>query len=339
MSDSSIVVTGTAQKLAWTTRALPPVEAIADGVWSVPVPCSDFSIRYTLAYLISSADGGFVIIDPGWNAAESRAALRAGIARAGFSIDQLSGVVVTHHHPDHVALADIARPRAWVGMHVLEARYMRERPGPEDWMDGERRWLLDLGVPPAALPTVQSTAEELTSHHVQIPVDLDLDNDDVLPIPGRGIRVIWTPGHTAGHICLVVEGAGLLLTGDHLLPRISPNVGAHWFDGRRDSVGQYLTSLDALVEWEGLEVCPAHEYRFRGVRPRVEQLRRHQEERSAEVARALDAHPGATPWQIASRLHWSRSWQSLDPLNRRAALGETVAQMIHLGAHVAAAAR
>ena len=55
--------------------------------------------------------------------------------------------------------------------------------------------------------------------------DVLLDDGDALDLPGRRVRVVWTPGHTPGHICLYDADHGVLLTGDHLLPRISPNIG------------------------------------------------------------------------------------------------------------------
>ncbi len=53
-----------------------------------------------------------------------------------------------------------------------------------------------------------------------------------LPIAGRDVRAIWTPGHTPGHLCLHDAAAGVLLTGDHLLPRITPNISVLQRPGR-----------------------------------------------------------------------------------------------------------
>ena len=52
-----------------------------------------------------------------------------------------------------------------------------------------------------------------------------INDGDPVPVPGRDVRAVWTPGHTPGHLCLHDAAAGVLLTGDHLLPRISPNIG------------------------------------------------------------------------------------------------------------------
>ncbi len=54
-----------------------------------------------------------------------------------------------------------------------------------------------------------------------------VSNGDRVPVPGRDVRAMWTPGRTPGHLCLHDAAAGILLTGDHLLPRISPNIGVH----------------------------------------------------------------------------------------------------------------
>ncbi|GAA4586289.1 hypothetical protein GCM10023107_02110 [Actinoplanes octamycinicus] len=79
-----IVVTGVAQREAWRARVLPPVERLAGGIWSVPVPIPHNPLRYTLSYLIPG-DDGLVVVDPGWASDEGWAALQAGLVAAGAS--------------------------------------------------------------------------------------------------------------------------------------------------------------------------------------------------------------------------------------------------------------
>jgi len=156
-----------------------------------------------------------------------------------------------------------------------------------------------------------------------------LDDDTYLPLPGRQIRLLWTPGHTPGHLSFHDEDNDLLLTGDHVLPRISPNVGLHPHHAG-SPLGPYLNSLRRLLPYESVEVLPAHEWRFRGLPTRVRQLLHHHDERLAEILAVLDDEPGATTWQIAQRLTWAHGWDAITGFQRRAALAESAAHLDHL---------
>ena len=101
-------VTGTAQRDAWLAHAFPPVERAGPDLWSVPVPIPDSPLRYTLTYLVA-AGGGLVVVDPGWDAEAGWQALAAGLKAAGASPADVTGIVVTHIHPDHHGLSAYLR--------------------------------------------------------------------------------------------------------------------------------------------------------------------------------------------------------------------------------------
>jgi glyoxylase-like metal-dependent hydrolase (beta-lactamase superfamily II) len=156
-----------------------------------------------------------------------------------------------------------------------------------------------------------------------------LDDGEALDLPGRRIRAVWTPGHTPGHICLHDEDYGLLLTGDHLLPRISPNIGLSPIDG--DSpLSSYLESLRAVRGYDGAEALPAHEYRFRGIAGRAETLIEHHKARAQELLDLVAAAGEPTVWEVAQKLTWSRGWDQIEGYMRRAALAETAAHVEYL---------
>jgi glyoxylase-like metal-dependent hydrolase (beta-lactamase superfamily II) len=138
---------------------------------------------------------------------------------------------------------------------------------------------------------------------------------------------VWTPGHTAGHLCFHDEAAGLLFSGDHVLPRISPNIALMDVPGGDlDPLSDFLTSLEAVGKLSVEEILPAHEYRFAGLEQRVRQLRSHHEVRLAELATHIAEHPDATTYELATLLTWSRPWEQIGEM-RRAAIGETLAHL------------
>jgi glyoxylase-like metal-dependent hydrolase (beta-lactamase superfamily II) len=140
---------------------------------------------------------------------------------------------------------------------------------------------------------------------------------------------MWTPGHSPGHACFYEERRELLLTGDHVLPTISPNVGL--FPGSElNPLGDYLASLRRLRGLAVRRVLPAHEYDFEDLEARLDGLEAHHEERLQEVIDAM--RDGATTgYAIARAIKWSIGhFDGFDPMTRRAAMTETMAHLEHL---------
>jgi glyoxylase-like metal-dependent hydrolase (beta-lactamase superfamily II) len=156
-----------------------------------------------------------------------------------------------------------------------------------------------------------------------------IEHGELIDVPGLRLRAVHTPGHSPGHLCFHDETHGLLLTGDHVLPRITPNISA--WDLESEPLAAYLDSLDELRKLEPSEVLPAHEYRFAGLDGRLDTLRDHHLERLREAADIVGSGTARhTAWQIARQVSWSRPWGQLSTFQHQAALGEVVAHLRHL---------
>jgi glyoxylase-like metal-dependent hydrolase (beta-lactamase superfamily II) len=164
-----------------------------------------------------------------------------------------------------------------------------------------------------------------------------IEHGDLVDVPGVRIRAVWTPGHTPGHLCFHDETHDVLLTGDHILPRITPNVSS--YDMTSNPLNDYLASLDTLRGIQPGEVLPAHEYRFSDLDSRLAELAEHHRERLAEAERGLaEAGPGGTTaWQAATGVTWSRPWAELASFQRQAAIGEVLSHLRYLQARGRAA--
>lgn len=323
-----VTVTGTVQQQAWRDRTLPPVEQVRPGVWSVPTPFPDSPLRYVLAYLVETARGP-VLIDTGWPKDDAWDALVAGVERTGNAIADIAAVLVTHFHADHFGLADRVRQTsgAWIGMHEADALALRQFPTIAEFAVADRAWLARRGVPggdaEGMLPSVEAQARQRAHPDVMI-------ENGALPLgAGTPLRAIWTPGHTPGHLCFADERYNLLLTGDHVLPRITPNISP-WPSNPHDILGRFLRSLTELAAFEPDEVLPAHEYRFRGLGARVRELKDHHHARLREILAAVAAMPDCSTVTLAERLTWSRPWAEARGMVRRSAIGETYAHLVHL---------
>jgi len=321
-------------------RAQPAPEDLGDGVWSVPVPIPGSPLAYTLVYALESARGP-VLIDAGWEHLESWNALTGGLAAVGLDVSDVYGVVVTHHHADHSGLAGRVREAsgAWIAMHAADAEIVRKfrRLRRESGREWEFAALRRAGASEAEINEVRTSPA-----HIDPPAipDRELSDGDVADLPGRKLRVIWTPGHSPGHVCLHLEDSDRLFTGDHVLPTITPNVGLYAFEEpAANPLADFLDSLARVGEIGAKEALPAHEYRFTDLGDRIDAIAAHHEERLAEIREILaDGSPGhddatgsgsrsVTVWEVASRMRWHTPFAGMHPMHRRLAAGEAAAHL------------
>lgn len=317
--------TSVVQAAALRDGVLPPVEEVRPGIWTIAVPFLFGVPDATLAYVVKGSDGALAVIDPGWSDDDGLTVLRAGLETIGRRLDDVGLVVVTHLHADHLGAAAAVRRRtgARVAMHRLEVEALHRAR--EDAAENDAE-IATWGVPEhlrAGVVEAWGSGRRIGHGRTAEPfADLQLEDDDELPIAGRSIRTLLTPGHTEGHSCFVDEEDGLLFTGDHVLPRINSGIG---LGGRTatNPLGAYLASLRRLEPYDSLEVCPGHEYRFRGVADRARVLAEHREERSRHVSRALDELSRPTLFEVAARVPFSGGIESMTGFLLASALTQT----------------
>lgn len=329
----TVEVTGTAQRDAWQRRVLPPVEVVRPGLWSIPVPIPVGTLRYTLVYALELPDG-LALVDVGYDTEEAWAALRTGVAATGHEVSDVRWLFVTHVHRDHYGLAGRLQREVGsrIGMHRLEAAGLTpDESGLTARRDAMTAWLLRCGV--AEDDTGAMLPASLGGVGVGVPEpDLLVEDGDRLPITPWRIDALWTPGHTPGHLCFVENGERLLLSGDHVLPRITSNISSdpRQRHGSADPLTTYLESLDKVRHLGVDEVLPAHEYRFAGIAARVADLHRHHSRRLGDVLGVLAGGTGLTAWDVAAGLEWAKPWSMGTPTIHRMALGETLAHLLVL---------
>jgi glyoxylase-like metal-dependent hydrolase (beta-lactamase superfamily II) len=315
---------------AKSLNPLPPVERVRPGLWSVPVPIPGNSLGYVFVYVFET-DRGPYIVDAGWNTDESFAVLSAGLEQAGTSIHDVQGVLVTHIHPDHYGLAGRVREAsgAWVSLHPADAALIQDRyTDPTALLERMGTMLRRIGAPADEIDSLQNASMPVRMLVDAVRPDRLMEDGEHPEVPGWDLSAIWTPGHSPGHLCFWEAGNRLMLSGDHVLPRITPNIPFHPQAGA-DPLGDFLRSLEKLEPYDADEVLPAHEHRFVGLDARLAQLRAHHEQRFVEVLTAI-ADGVTTAWDIAERMRWSRPWDRIDGFMRRAAVGEAMAHLQHL---------
>jgi glyoxylase-like metal-dependent hydrolase (beta-lactamase superfamily II) len=298
---------------------------ILRGLYQLKVPIPNNPIGYVMPYMFE-VPGGCSIIDPGWDADESVEALRSQMGDLGASFGDIKQIIVTHVHPDHYGMA--ARLKEMSGAQVLVHEDDINQPRWGAGVDIDA-WFDRHGWPEDAPRMDPNRAGWQRRMLEGSKPDRLMHDKEKLVLGDFELTVLWTPGHSPGHACFYMEAEEHLLSGDHVLPTISPNVGL-WPGSDEDPLGDYIRSLKKLRGLSVRRVLPAHEYDFEDLEARLDSLEVHHDARLHEVTDAMDMG-ATTAYEISRGVLWSIGhFDNFDYPTRRAAVSETLSHLRHL---------
>lgn len=303
---------------------------VIPGIHQLKVPIPDNPLGFLNCYLVRGKNG-WLMVDTGWYTHEAFSALEAGLKGMGLGFTDIETIVVTHVHADHYGLAGRIKQvspstrllaHRWEG-DLIESRYIKFAE-----LRNKMGVVLALhGVPPIDQSMLQSASMPVLEFVIVTMPDQSLYGGEVLSTGYFNLDVVWTPGHSPGHICLWESEHKILFSGDHILPGITPNISYHVQSGD-NPLGDFINSLNKLRNLPARLVLPAHENIFSNLKERIEQIKQHHEERKAEICRAI-SHEPQHAWYISSLITWNIPvpWEKFSPLDRRIAVTETIAHL------------
>ena len=319
-----------AEAAALAVEPLAPQE-LESGVWRIPVPLP-FGTHATNLYLLRGADSthGWCLVDCPIGTSRAEAALQAGLQAAGLQPEQISVIVITHSHPDHIGAAAHWQRLTGATVYMLA---LQLRGLPALWDDiannaflNAARELMTHGMP-------ADEAQALVTQAVQLRRLLEapshptlLAHNQHVHLGGAGYRVLWTPGHADGHLCLLRDD-GLLVAGDAVLASLRPTVG--WYPwSRPDPLTDQLRTLAMLANIPARLVLPGHGRVFSDLHTRADELAGiYQREIVASARLLADASDGLSAYALALHLFGTRQ-HTVD--SRLLAMAEAVARLEHL---------
>lgn len=302
---------------------------VLPGLYQLKVPIPNNPLGWVLPYLIPG-DDGYTLVDCGWNTPEAFDALETELRDLSLTFADIKRLLITHVHPDHYGLAGRIKEvcGAQVIIHQRERDFIRSRyKEPEQLLERMATFLSEHGVPKEEVDELKSSAMAVRGLVVPVEPDEVLWGGETLDFGGEYKFVVyWTPGHSPGHICFYDPTHRVILTGDHVLPSITPNVSYHP-QQRGNPLGDYLASLQRLEPLAVDKVLPAHQEDFTDLRGRLREIVQHHHERLDEMY-AIIGDGCATGYHVASNVVWATgTFDTFAPFMRRAALGETLAHL------------
>ena len=264
-------------------------------------------------YLPDEADGGWP-------------ELVAAVEAAGARVDEIARLVVTHPHIDHYGLAAraVKETGCELWMHSASSHDLDLYREPAAAIDRLRELLTDHGVAPDELDEL--TAFEDWSRFISGVIEPSnaLTGGESFEAGDRFWEIVYTPGHADAHICVWSAKDRILISGDHLLPTITPHIDFERY-GEEDPLGEFLRSLAVVERLDPALVLPGHGAPFREGAERARTVVRHHERRLGSILQVIRREP-----HTAEEITQAIFGETLLNFQKRLALGEALAHIAYL---------
>ncbi|HLM84714.1 MAG TPA: MBL fold metallo-hydrolase [Solirubrobacteraceae bacterium] len=305
-------------------RELGRGERVLHGLFRLRLPLPWPGVPHCNAWAVKHGDG-FVLFDTGMHQPDSISHLERALEMCNMRIEQARLVVCTHAHTDHCgqAASIVERAGCEVWIHPNHAHLDRMIEDPDAVLAKRLEIARQSGVPEAPL---RREAEQRIARGSGIAGPLEPHRDLVAGVTIATDLGEWvayeTPGHAPSHVCLFQPERRLLISGDHLLGRISL-----YFDYgySPDPVGEFMSSLD-VVERLGARLClPGHGRTFTDVHAHIRGNRTLVAERLVRVREALEGRE-LTAFEIVPHVYGD----TLSPQNAHWLLSKILCYLAHL---------
>ena len=306
-----------------------PLTNIASDIYQLRLPLP-FALNHVNVYLLHG-QSGWTILDCGINWDKGRNTWHYAFETLGISGANIEKIIITHVHPDHFGLAgwlyqlakDAGRD---IGLYLSP----REDKQMQSVWRGERmdfsQWMQDNGMPDEMANAVSDSMDntfDMTLPHP--PLFQHIEAGTKLQMGSRDFMPYHAPGHSDGQLIFYDESDKLLLSGDHVLMKITPNIGL-WRDTDPDPLGQFMDSIRSLRRLDVRLALPGHRRLIEDWSGRIDELLLHHEHRLACVIDALEAG-NHTPFAVASRIFETERFSFHE---WRFAIAETLAHLEYL---------
>ncbi|MGI6412860.1 MAG: MBL fold metallo-hydrolase [Syntrophomonadaceae bacterium] len=305
-------------------------QRILPGLYRIEVPLPGNPLKATNSYVFTSRKRN-LIVDTGLNRPECLQTMRSSLGELGVELNQ-TDFFITHMHADHVGLVPaIALGRSQIYCSRPEAEFINDFGLSSQQWDFIMKYARVNGYPDSELEEPIKTNPGVKGIPGQT-IDFTIVGEgDVIKVGDYRLVCIETPGHSQGHLCLYETNKKLLISGDHILDKITPTVSQWSLNGNH--LREYLASLNKVQALDVSLTLPGHRNLITDCRRRISELKAHHQFRLQEILSLLTARQGQTAYHIASRMSWDLSyteWEQFPRIQRFFATGEALSHLVYL---------
>ncbi|HEY6762673.1 MAG TPA: MBL fold metallo-hydrolase [Baekduia sp.] len=300
-------------------------ERVLPGVWRLRLPLPWPGVPHCNAWALAAGDG-IVLVDTGMHEPGSLGHLERALAQVNLNLDLVRLVVCTHAHSDHYGQAAtiVERTGCELWMHPDHDHMLVAARDPDAAFDRRIEVARQSGVPEGPLKRY-SEARRGQSYGISGVIEPHRNL-----VPGVEVhtdlgtwQVFETPGHAPSHVCLYQEERRILISGDHLLGRVSLYYD---YGYSPDPAGEFLHSLDLVQELDARLCLSGHGRTFTDVQAHINANRTLVRDRLARVEDVIAAEPGLTAFEAVPKVYGAE----ITPINANWWLAETLCYLLHL---------
>jgi glyoxylase-like metal-dependent hydrolase (beta-lactamase superfamily II) len=301
------------------------IEKIAESFYMITLPMP-FRLKHVHVFAFVH-DGSVSLFDTGMNTPETFAILEESLKSIGKDIRNIERIFITHFHTDHCGIAGRiqAISGAAIAMSEMDARriYSDQKRGLD--FDQVRIFYREQGLREKFIDGLLELLSSFRKATIPFKVDTSLEEHASQKVGDREFEVIPVPGHTSGQVCFFFRREGILLSGDHILPDITPNLSPDPYNPEFRPLKSFLDSLGKVEDLPVVKAYPAHGDPFSNLKRRVEEIREHHRERKSLVLESVKGNTKTT-FQVSLDIFG----QNLPEFDQFLAVNETYAHLIEL---------
>lgn len=268
---------------------------VADGVLWLRMPLP-FALDHINLWLVEDGDG-WAIVDTGVASNLTRELWETVVAQPRLRGQPVTRLICTHFHPDHMGLAGWLCERFGIEMWTTQGEWLTGLALSLDTSDAfteaSAAFYRSAGFTAEQMAKVRARGNAYAGRVAPIPRSYRrIADGQEITLGRRTWRVMVGQGHAPELAALYCAEDGVLISGDQILPRISPNVSLWPSEPEADPLGLFLHSLQAFGQLPpDTLVLPSHGLPFYGLRARVAELASHHVDRLEDTLAACRERP------------------------------------------------
>ena len=301
------------------------IEEISRNLFMITLPMP-FRLKHVHVFVLAH-DDRITLFDTGLNTPETVSILEESLKAIQKTVRDIDRIFITHHHLDHCGMAGRIKAISGAEIHVSEVsrEVLSVRADEAELVRHIKDFCLLHGLPERTTDFVINLFLAFKTAGSPFQSDRCFQADSRQVVGDTEFQAIATPGHTRDHVSYYFPKEAVLLSGDHVLPEITPNLSPDLFSPDFRPLRSFLDSLSRIQTLPARKVYPAHGDPFSNLAERIEEIKSHHEIRKGLAFESVRRGPRTT-FEVSGDIFGD----NLPEFDRFLALNETYVHLVEL---------